>query len=169
MKLENLSFSQREELERYFNGERKVDLETVKGGKLSVDGDFSREVKTGASLTNYAVGGQKFIQSSSEFKFAGISITKTKVSGSYNTEPGVGATQILSHQCTVEHNYQPLTKVNTQKGDAYANGGEATFLCSVEVTRGVPTPWGDVNWSTRNATQGVVGNGDGVVVKEGWM
>ena len=51
----------------------------------------------------------------------------------------------------------------------YSNYGNATFLCAVEVKRGVPSPWEQISWSTKNATQGVVGDGNGNVINQGWM
>ncbi|MDK8532199.1 hypothetical protein QP900_08820 [Corynebacterium marquesiae] len=168
-KFEQLSSDQRSELEAFLEGKRVPNLNYGEGETVATDGDFSRELKTSPSVTFYAAGGSKHIESWDEFKFAGISVTKTKVSGSYETKPGVGATRILGHQCTVVHNYQPLTQVKTDKSNAYTSGGNATFLCAVEVKRGWPSPWGRISWSTKNATQGVVGNGNGKVINQGWM
>lgn len=39
-------------------------------------------------MTYYAGDGEKYIESSDEFKFSGISVTKTKVGGSYETKRG---------------------------------------------------------------------------------
>lgn len=168
-KFEQLSSDKRSELEAFLEGERVPSLSYGEGETVALDGDFSRELKTSPSVTFYAAGGEKYIESTDEFKFAGISITKTKVSGSYETQPGVGATRVFGPYCDVVHDYQPLTEVKTNESNAYVSDGNATFLCAVEVKRGVPSPWGRISWSTKNATQGVVGDGNGNVINQGWM
>lgn len=168
-KFEQLPSDKLSELEAFFEGKRFPNLNYGEGETVATDGDFSRELKISPSMTYYAGDGEKYIESSDEFKFSGISVTKTKVGGSYETKPGTGATRILGHQCNVVHNYQPFSEVKTDKSDAYVSSGNATFLCSVEVKHGVPSPWGRISWSMKNATQGVIGNGNGDVINQGWM
>lgn len=168
-RFENLSVDQKLDLESFFNGYRELNFSTLENDNTLRDGDFSLERSLGVFASLISSTSNRHIQSSDEFKFAGISITRTKVSGSYEATTGAGATRILSHQCIVEHNYDPLAQVNSEKQDSYVSSGNATFLCRVQVRLGVPTPWGQINWSDRTASQGVVGNGNGVVINQGWM
>ena len=111
---------------------------------------------------------QRYIESTDSFSVAGVTISETRVTGTYEVENGA-ATAINSHSCDVTRDYDPLAKISSEKSDAYVSNGEATFLCSVNVQRGVPTPWEHVNWSNKTQLQGVVGNGNGDVVNQGWL
>lgn len=107
------------------------------------------------------------VWATSAFLFAGIKISETKVAGTYTASGGT-ARSILSYSCTVTRNYDPLAEVSTDKSGSYIASGQATMECRVRVRRGVPTPWGQVSWSTKEAIQYLRANGYGGVVAHGW-
>ena len=101
------------------------------------------------------------------FLFAGITISKTSVRETYYYS-GANATTIASYTCVVDANYDPFSSVSVAKAGAYVSAGKATAECRVTVKRGVPTPWGQVSWSTASNVQFVTGNGSGSVTSHGW-
>lgn len=102
------------------------------------------------------------------FAFAGIRLTETKVSETYEYS-GSTARKMLGYSCTVVKNVQPFTQVSTSKNSAYVSGGQATAKCKVVVKRGVPTPWGTIAWSTYSAIQRLSAKGNGAVTFNGWQ
>ena len=115
-----------------------------------------------AATTTYSVW------ATSAFLFAGVTITKTKVAGTYTASAG-SATKVNAYACTVVTNYDPLASVSTAKNAGYISGGKAYLQCKVTVKRGLPTPWGTVSWSTREAIQYLRANGSGAVEASGWQ
>lgn len=101
------------------------------------------------------------------FSFAGIKLTETKVSMTYEYS-GSAATKMLGYSCTVTTNVQPFTEVNTSKSSGFVSGGQATAKCRVVVKRGVPTPWGSVAWSTHSAIQRLSAKGNGTITANSW-
>lgn len=102
------------------------------------------------------------------FAFAGIKLTETKVSETYEYS-GTTARRMLGYSCTVVRNVQPFTQVSTSKNSGYISGGQATATCKVVVNRGVPTPWGTIAWSTYSAVQRLSARGNGAVTFNGWQ
>ncbi|WP_216099687.1 hypothetical protein, partial [Curtobacterium sp. MMLR14_002] len=101
------------------------------------------------------------------FAFAGIRLTETKVSMSYQYS-GTTARKMLGYSCTVVRNVQPFTEVRTSKSSGYISGGQATAKCKVVVKRGVPTPWGTVAWSTYSSIQRLSAKGNGAITYNRW-
>jgi hypothetical protein len=101
------------------------------------------------------------------FAFAGIRLSETKVSMSYEYS-GTTARKMLGYSCTVVRNIQPFTQVTTSKSSGYVSGGQATAKCKVVVRRGVPTPWGTIAWSTYSAIQRLSAKGNGAVTYNRW-
>ncbi|WP_430867434.1 hypothetical protein [Demequina aurantiaca] len=182
-KFDNLSTDERSDLAAYFLGESPEDISPdareisyLKGSTEIVEvGDFTWETLSPTAtklsqeptvVAKAAISGSKSISNTSTFKFAGVTITKTKVSGSYEYTGG-SATKTLTYACTVVQNYQPFSDISTTKNGSYVSGGTADFGCKVVVKRGVPTPWGTIAWSTKEAIQFVRGNGNGVT-SSGW-
>lgn len=175
---DSLDGTQRNELANYFLG---VDGSvapgdaaalTVEGGTtVLTDGDFtweSVEAPNAASgIVARAATSTKSTWATQWFKFAGITISETKVSGTY-TVSGGKATKVNSYACTVVQNIDPLASVTSSKNAAYVSGGKATMECKVKVKRGVPTPWGHVSWSTKEAVQYLRATGAGRVEAHGW-
>lgn len=102
------------------------------------------------------------------FAFAGIKLTETKVSETYEYT-GSTARKLLGYSCTVVRNIQPFTQVSSSKNSGYISGGQATSTCKVVVKRGVPTPWGTIAWSTYSSTQRLSARGNGAVTFNGWQ
>jgi hypothetical protein len=101
------------------------------------------------------------------FAFAGIRLTETKVSMSYEYS-GTTAKKMLGYSCTVVRNIQPFTQVSTAKSSGYISGGQATAKCKVVVKRGVPSPWGTIAWSTYSAIQRLSARGNGAITANRW-
>ncbi|WP_139201940.1 hypothetical protein [Curtobacterium sp. MCBA15_016] len=101
------------------------------------------------------------------FAFAGIRLTETKVSMSYEYS-GTTAKKMLGYSCTVVRNVQPFTEVRTSKSSGYVSGGQATAKCKVTVKRGVLTPWGTIAWSTYSAVQRLSAKGNGAITANRW-
>lgn len=102
------------------------------------------------------------------FAFAGIRLTETKVSETYEYS-GSTARRLLGYSCTVVRNIQPFTQVSSSKNSGYISGGQATSKCKVVVKRGVPTPWGTIAWSTYSSIQRLSARGNGAVTFNGWQ
>lgn len=102
------------------------------------------------------------------FAFAGIRLTETKVSETYEYS-GSTARKLLGYSCTVVRNIQPFTQVSSSKNSGYISGGQATSKCKVVVKRGVPTPWGTIAWSTYSSIQRLSARGNGAVTFNGWQ
>lgn len=101
------------------------------------------------------------------FAFAGIRLTETKVSMSYEYS-GTTAKKMLGYSCTVVRNVQPFTEARTSKSSGYVSGGQATAKCKVTVKRGVLTPWGTIAWSTYSAVQRLSAKGNGAITANRW-
>lgn len=93
-----------------------------------------------------------------EFKFAGVSITKVRITGSYVTGQGrvLRTTGIAPY---VLHNYEPGASISFSNNSHWASGGRGYFQSTVTVTRNI-FGW---NHSTRSANLRLVTNGPGVV------
>lgn len=189
-RFDNLSNSQRQELARYLTGELEVVTPIAQSPQLGDgtsttirEGNFTwKTVEKSATgedlLALQPVSGKgqfsttatttvKSIWATQYFTFAGIKISETKVSGSYNVRSS-RATGIRSHTCNVVRNYDPFSGVSTSKNASYVSGGRAVFECLVSVKRGVPTPWGHISYSTRENVQYARGTGAGRVDAHGW-
>lgn len=98
-----------------------------------------------------------------EFRFAGVSVTKVRLIGTYVTGSGVvlstnGAT------ASVVHSYEPGASLSFGNFSHYVSGGRGYFQTTVTVTRSI-FGW---NHSTRSANLRLVTNGPGVV-SCGWV
>lgn len=172
-----LDDAQRTELANYFLGtdgslEPDEDAAVIVAGDTMVlaSGDFtweSVEASSGSGIAAKAASFTKSTWATQWFKFAGITISETKVSGTY-TVSGGKATKVNSYACTVVRNIDPLAQVTSSKNAAFVSGGKATMECKVKVKRGVPTPWGQVTWSTRESVQFLRATGSGSVEAHGW-
>lgn len=174
---DQLSAEQRDDLASYFldpavTDEVEADATEAAIGSNTVrtSGDFSwgeeDRVETGVS----AAGTRAASRSSwgtQWFSFAGIKLSETKVSMSYEYS-GTTARKMLGYSCTVTRNIQPFTNVTTSKSSGYVSGGQATAKCKVVVKRGAPTPWGTVAWSTYSAMQRLSAKGNGAITANRW-
>lgn len=136
------------------------------------DGDFAwaiedEEKSASAAATSRAAAATRNISGNQWFSFAGIKISETKVSLSYQAI-GKKATKVNSYSCVVVKNADPLAQISSSKSNAYIAGDNATAKCKVVVKRGVPSPWGQITWSTKEGIQVLAGNGGGKVVKNTW-
>lgn len=95
------------------------------------------------------------------FKFAGITMTETKVWGKYKTN-GTRVTSVVDYGSNLVRNYQPLTSVQVNNQSAVISGGSVTFKAKVRVDRG-PAPWIGFNWSSKEQYHSVTGNYNGAV------
>jgi len=178
---DRLSADQRHELASYFldpsiasaataaADERVLGPETV---RTNGDFEWGETEPSGAGQAGNGVGvGTRAASRSSWgkqwFAFAGIRLTETKVSMSYQYS-GTTARKMLGYSCTVVRNVQPFTEVRTSKSSGYISGGQATAKCKVVVKRGVPTPWGTVAWSTYSSIQRLSAKGNGAITYNRW-
>lgn len=175
---DSLSPEQRSELTDYFlgNGASPAsppsDAVVDTDGAITTytDGDFVWAIEDAAIPTRptaRAAAVTRNIWGTQWFSFAGIKITETKVTLGYQAN-GANATKVNSYGCTVVQNADPLAQVTSSKSNSFISGGKATAKCKVVVKRGVPSPWGQVTWSTKEGVQVLTGNGGGSVVKNGW-
>jgi hypothetical protein len=95
------------------------------------------------------------------FKFAGITMTETKVWGKYKTS-GSRVTSVVDWGSYLVRNYQPLTAVQVNNHSAVISGGTVTFKAKVRVDRG-PVPQLGFNWSSKEQYHSVTGNYNGAV------
>lgn len=167
-KFDGLTEAQRDELSSYLLGE--IDPFSSPNGLKA--GDF--EIVDGESASNLAprlvalaTPATKTISAWQSFVFAGITISKTTVRETYYVSANV-ATSIATYSCVVDVNYDPFSEVTSVKDGAWISAGKATSECLVTVKRGVPTPLGQITWSTKAQIQFVTGNGYGGVVAHGW-
>lgn len=178
---DHLSAEQRHELAAYFldpavasaataaSDERVFGPEAVRAsgdfewGEVDTSGDMQDEdgVGVGTKAASRSSWGTQW------FAFAGIRLTETKVSMSYEYS-GTTARRMLGYSCTVVRNVQPFTQVTTSKSSGYISGGQATAKCKVIVKRGVPTPWGTIAWSTYSAVQRLSAKGNGAITYNRW-
>ena len=93
-----------------------------------------------------------------EFKFAGISITKVRLTGTYVTGQG-RVLRTTGVAPAVIHNYEPGASISFSNNSHRVAGGKGYFQSTVTVTRNI---FG-LNHSTRSANQQLVTNGPGVV------
>ncbi len=105
------------------------------------------------------------IYGSQILKFLGIRITEHQVYGSYVSDGKPN--QILAHECAVKRNFDILSEITTTKSSSYVYGNAAYFSCQVRIKRGVPTPWGNVAWSTTERIHFIGGDGEGRVIRNG--
>jgi hypothetical protein len=176
---DQLNEDQRQELASYFLDPAVASAVTANSteralGTMTVrtSGDFEwGEGTTGAADPGSGAGATRAASRSSWgtqwFSFAGIRLTETKVSMSYEYS-GTTARKMLGYSCTVVRNIQPFTQVTTSKSSGYISGGQATAKCKVVVKRGVPTPWGTIAWSTYSAIQRLSAKGNGAVTYNRW-
>lgn len=127
----------------------------------------TKSVAATAGVAAAAATGTRTVSAWQSFLFAGITISKTTVSETYNYS-GSNATSVASYSCVVNANYDPFSTVTSAKSGKYISSGKATAECLVSVKRGVPTPWGQISWSTASNIQYVTGNGAGAVASHGW-
>jgi hypothetical protein len=178
---DHLSADQRHELTSYFldpavapattasSDEKVLGPETV---RTSGDFEWGALEPSGVAQDEGAPGtGTRAASRSSWgtqwFAFAGIRLTETKVSMSYEYS-GTTARRLLGYSCTVVRNVQPFTEVRSTKSSGYISGGQATAKCKVVVKRGVPTPVGTIAWSTYSAVQRLSAKGNGAITANRW-
>jgi hypothetical protein len=174
---DSLSADQKSELGDYLLGEKQVnnpkeeDFEKDRSEKSVSrysDGNFSWERRESVPQNSAdELAQERRIWGTQTFNFLGIKIIEHKVTGSYSADGK--PSQILSHDCAVARNYDPIAEVTTTKSSSYVFEDAASFSCTVRVKRGVPSPWGNVSWSTREGTHVLVGNGAGEVTRNGWQ
>lgn len=178
---DRLSADQRLELASYFLDPAVASAVTAAAGAkvlgpgtVRTRGNFewgAVEPSLSAQDDDRAEGGARAASRSSWgtqwFAFAGIRLTETKVSMSYEYS-GATATKMLGYSCTVVRNVQPFTEVRTSKSSGYISGGQATAKCKVVVKRGVPTPWGSIAWSTYSSIQRLSAKGNGGITANRW-
>ncbi|WP_416393244.1 MULTISPECIES: hypothetical protein [unclassified Curtobacterium] len=178
--LDRLNADQRRELTSYFlepdaaaaaladSAERVLGPKTIR-----TSGDFewgAVDAASGAVLGEGSAESRAASRSSwgtQWFAFAGVRLTETKVSMSYEYS-GTTAKRLLGYSCAVTRNVQPFTEVQTSKSSGYVSGGQATAKCKVTVKRGVLTPWGTVAWSTYSAIQRLSAKGNGAITANRW-
>ncbi|MFT4156497.1 MAG: hypothetical protein QM630_00990 [Microbacterium sp.] len=167
-----LTAAQQTELSAYLLGETDPLAELSDSSARS--GDFELRKSTTTTLTQpkatasaTAAAATRTVSAWQSFLFAGITISKTTVRETYYYS-GANATRIASYSCVVDANYDPFSTVTSSKSGAWVSSGRATAECRVTVKRGVPTPWGQVSWSTASNIQYVAGNGSGSVTSHGW-
>lgn len=178
---DHLTPDQRDELASYFL-DASVASEVVSGSRshllglttVQTNGDFewgatdagaSPADHNGDPLTTRAAS--RTSSGTQWFAFAGIRLSETKVSETYEYS-GTTARKLLGYSCTVVRNIQPFTEVKSSKSSGYISGGQATAKCKVVVRRGVPTPWGAIAWSTSSSIQRLSARGNGAVTYNGW-
>ncbi|WJY01040.1 hypothetical protein [Curtobacterium sp. 458] len=176
---DRLSSTQRNELASYFlypapRGNPNASGAPVEHGTVRSSGDFEWGVDFDVSEAETPLAEQPGITAASRsswgtqwFSFAGIKLTETKVSMTYEYS-GTTARKMLGYSCTVVRNIQPFTEVRTSKNSGYVSGGQATSKCKVVVKRGVLTPWGTVAWSTYSAIQRLSARGNGAITANRW-
>lgn len=168
-----LTVDQRAELAAYLRGEsgsieRALEMDQPTG---------AFEVRTGTNITatkadafmsgTTSASSTRTVSAWKSFLFAGITISKTTIRETYYYV-GASATKVAAYSCVVNANYDPFATVTSSKSGAWVSSGRATAECLVTVKRGVPGPWGPINWSTSSAIQFVTGNGYGSVTSHGW-
>jgi len=177
---DELDAEQREELASYFLDasaaeEVASEARVTRAGATTVrtNGDFEwgeTEVTPVASKQGGAVAlaaASRTTWGTQWFAFAGIKLTETKVSMTYEYS-GTTAKKMLGYACTVVTNTQPFTEVKTSKSSAFISGGKATAKCKVVTKRGVVTPWGTIAWSTYEGVQRLTAKGNGEITFNGW-
>ena len=167
-----LTAEQQTELSAYLLGQ--TDPLSELSDTTERSGDFELRTSTTTTLTKpkstaaaTAAAATRTVSAWQSFLFAGITISKTTVRETYYYS-GANATSIASYSCVVNANYDPFSTVTSSKSGAWVSSGKATAECKVTVKRGVPTPWGQVSWSTASNVQYVTGNGYGSVTSHGW-
>lgn len=178
-RFDKLNANQRDELADYFLG--NIFINTPQSSNYShqssqddivTRGNFTWETERTSDSTSgietRATKSTKHVKATQWFKFLGITISETKVSGTYLVSGGK-AVSIKSYACTVLQNLDPLANISSSKNGSYISDGKATMECKVVVKRGAPTPWGGLNWSTREGIQYLTANGQGKVEEEGWL
>lgn len=175
---DSLSIEQRSKLAGYFLGNGATPttppsnaiVETDGTVTTYTDGDFVWAVEdatTPATPAARAATVTRSIWGTQWFSFAGIKISETKVTLGYQAN-GSNATKVNSYGCTVTQNADPLAQITSSKSNSFISGGYATAKCKVVVKRGVPSPWGQVTWSTKEGIHVLTGNGGGSVINNGW-
>lgn len=170
---DRLSVDQRDRLAAYFldPAEASKTMDRASGttsGPVAVrtSGDFEwGDAAAGGSDDARAASGTSW--GSQWFAFAGIRLSETKVSETYEYS-GTTAKKMLGYSCSVVRNIQPFTEVKSSKSSGYISGGRATAKCKVVVKRGVPTPWGTVAWSTYSSIQRLSAKGNGAITANRW-
>ena len=129
-------------------------------------------VRTGECTSPAAGGGSRAMLRSTynvtancdeEFRFAGISVTKVRLTATYVTGSGVVLTT-NGATAYVVHSYEPGSSISFSNFSHYVSGGRGYFQTTVTVTRSI-FGW---NHSTRSANLRLVTNGPGVV-SCGWV
>lgn len=172
-KFDALTAAQQAKLATYLLGETdpfvKLSKTTTRSGDLELrTSTASAPIESSAvSSAVTAAGATRSVSAWQSFLFAGITLSKTTVYETYYYS-GSAATRIASYSCAVNANYDPFSTVTVSKAGAYVGSGRATADCLVSVRRGVPTPWGQVSWSTKSNMQYVTANGNGAVTSSGW-
>ena len=163
--LDNLGEEKRAELSRILLDEGIIQASQRQGSGVSV-------VKTGSCTTPpAAITGQPSVRATynvtancdSDFTFAGISVTKVRMTGNYVTGNGV-VLSTSNVSAYVVHSYEPGASVSFSNFSHYRSGGQGYFQTTVTVTRSL-FGW---NHSTRSGNLRLVTNGPGVV-SCGWV
>ena len=157
-----LSEPQKHRLANYLLGKDSLDVktETVKT-ETATPSSFTRGNAV-ASTSTRTIWGKQW------FHIGNLKISETKVRGTYTVYKGK-VKKPASYSCTVVKNIDPSAKITSTKDGLFLSSGYATFKCKVTVKRGVPTPWGPIAWSKREAIQQIKGNSKGKVVSHKWV
>lgn len=176
--------AQRSDLSAYLLGESvsfdapPAEAQQVGNGDF-VYGDFQWAAPSGAQTASAEArqlstqGYNIPVWGTQSFSFAGISIIEVKNSMTYTVDfsssRGNYISNIPAYSCAVTHNYDILADVTSTKENAFTSGDwEVESQCKVRITRGVPTPWGQVTWSTKEAIHYLHADNTGWVMANGW-
>lgn len=167
--------AQRDELAQYLLGESvnftpPADATWDETG-TATKGGFSWEIPSGydvaAQSDNIPVWGTQ------SFSFLGIPLIVVKNAMVYtvdwNSSKGWIVTGVPSSRCTVVYNYDIYASVESVTNAAFVYGTyEAQNECKVTVRRGVPSPWGTIAWSTREAIHVLRADNTGWITRHAW-
>ncbi len=174
VRFDALSTTQREELADYLVGESysvtpPPNAVPDSNGALRV-GDFSWAQPAGGNSSN-AKSRIKSMQGGQTFSFAGIVLIEVVIDLNYSvsSQPPYGVSGVAGYDCFVTKDYDVLAEVSSVKSSAFVDGTwEIEARCKVTVKRGVPTPWGQITWSTKEQLHFLRGDNAGYVVDHGW-
>lgn len=162
--LNNLTPSQKDALEKYLSTGGEIE-----SNEIEVTTEVFQGTETGEDTSAFRTTTRtRNIWGTQKVKIGRLTLSETKVSGSYSTRNG-RPVRILRHNCTVVKNIQPFTHATSKPSSKYISGNKVIFLCQVTATRKIPHPWGKYQISQRSAQQILAGDGSGRVVRNGWI
>lgn len=132
-------------------------VEVIRSGDCTNPAPSTRAMA--ATLASYNVTAN----CDAEFTFAGVSVTKVRLTGSYVTGNGV-VLSTSNATAYIMHSYEPGSAVSFSNFSHNVSGGRGNFQVTVTVTRSI-FGW---NHSTRSANLRLVTSGPGVV-SCGWV